>query len=56
MYYSLETLEEKLTHLKIHLWELQQEQDEKRNKAMAYALEHLSMIAQNALMECRQEK
>ena len=56
MYYSLETLEEKLMHLKIHLWDLQQEQDEKRNKAMAYVLEHLNMIAQSALVQLHEQE
>jgi len=51
MYYSLDTVEEKLLHVKIHLCEFQQEQDEKRNKAMAYALEHLTMIVDNARMQ-----
>lgn len=51
MDYSLLTVEEKLIHLKIHLWELQQEQQEKRNIAMAYVLEHLTMIADNARMQ-----
>lgn len=51
MDYSLEPVEEKLIHVKIHLWDLQQEQDEKRNKAMAYVLEHLTMIIDNARMQ-----
>jgi len=56
MDYSLETVEEKLTHLKIHLWELQQEQVEKGNAAMAYVLQHLSMIADNARMQYQDQK
>jgi hypothetical protein len=56
MDYSLETVEEKLIHVKIHLWEFQQEQEEKRNKAMAYALEHLTMIIDNARMQYLKEK
>lgn len=56
MDYSLETVEEKLIHVKIHLWEFQQEQDEKRNMAMAYALEHLTMIVDNARMQYLEEK
>lgn len=55
MEYSLETVEDKLTHLKIHLWELQQEQKEKRNEAMAYVLDHLTMIADNARMQYKDE-
>lgn len=53
MDYSLETIEEKLTHLKTHLWDLQQEQNNKGNTAMAYVLEHLTMIAGNALSQYR---
>ena len=56
MDYSLETVEEKLIHTKIHLWELQQEQEEKRNMAMAYVLEHLTMIVDNARMQYLDEK
>lgn len=55
MEYSLETVEEKLTHLKIHLWELQQEQKAKGNEAMAYVLDHLTMIADNARMQYTDE-
>jgi len=55
MDYSLETVEEKLTHLKIHLWDLQQEQDMKGNTAMAYVLEHLTLVAENARIQyCNQ--
>ena len=56
MDYSLETVEEKLIHVKTHLWDLQQEQDEKRNKAMAYVLEHLEMITDNARMQYLDER
>jgi len=56
MNYSLETVEEKLTHLKIHLWELQREQDTKGNAAMAYVLQHLTMIADNARMQYLDQK
>ena len=56
MDYSLETVEEKLIHTKIHLWELQQEQEERRNMAMAYVLEHLTMIVDNARMQYLDEK
>lgn len=55
MDYSLETVEEKLIHLKIHLWDLQQEQNLKGNAAMAYVLEHLNMIADNARMQYLEE-
>ena len=51
MDYSLDTVEEKLIHLKTHLWDLQQEQAEKGNEAMAYVLDHLTMIADNARMQ-----
>lgn len=37
--------------MKTHLWDLQQEQDEKRNKAMAYVLKHLEMIVDDARMQ-----
>ena len=56
MDYSLETVEEKLIHVKTHLWDLQQEQQEKRNMAMAYVLEHLTMIVDNARMQYLDEK
>ncbi len=55
MDYSLETVEEKLIHVKVHLWELQQEQAEKRNQAMAYVLECLTMIVDNARMQYLEE-
>lgn len=55
MEYSLETVEEKLIHLKLHLWDLQQEQKSKGNEAMAYVLDHLTMIADNARMQCVDE-
>lgn len=54
--YSLETVDEKLTHVKTHLYDLRQEQDEKRNAAMAYVLEHLTMIVDNARMQYLDEK
>ena len=51
MDHSLETLDDKLLHLKNHLWELSQEQHEKRNYALHYVLQHLMMIADNARMQ-----
>lgn len=56
MYYSLETVEEKLIHAKTHLWDLQQEQQEKRSMAMAYVLEHLTMIVDSARMQYLEER
>lgn len=56
MDYSLETVEEKLIHLKVHLWDLQQEQKAKGNESMAYVLDHLTMIADNARMQYLDEK
>jgi len=56
MQYSLETVEDKLTHLKIHLWDLRREQQDKGNHAMAYVLEHLGMIADNARMELKERQ
>lgn len=56
MDYSLETVEDKLIHVKTHLWDLHQEQDEKRNKAVAYVLQHLEMIVDNARMQYLDER
>ena len=55
MDYSLETVEDKLGHLKLHLWDLQQEQKGKGNEAMAYVLDHLAMIADNARVQYAEE-
>ena len=56
MDYSLETIEEKLMHVKTHLWDLQREQDTKGNVAMAYVLQHLEMITDNARMQLNEER
>lgn len=53
--YALDTLKEKLEHVRRNLRLLQDEQEEKRNNALAYVLEHQRMIIDEALTQLRHE-
>lgn len=53
MEYQLETVEDKLTFVKVRLYELRNEQQDKQNIAMSYVLDHLGMIIDGAMTQIR---